>query len=360
MKVITFLDLIKQENFRNYVSHRLAKMDVNMQHPFPSTFPNLYKYRSLSNYTVEDIVKQQITATCVGDFNDIFDGAIHQYGTNEEQKEAAETKWEDMEQLRFSANFQVPLLKHNDLVNSYKDIFRIESRLKFRHLDYLGTYTCCLSSKNDSTLMWSHYAEANSGICIEYNFNSLPRDHLLKHAIFPVAYSKNPVNLTDLLNNEKREVFQYPLDAAVLCAALNKSDVWCYENEWRIVLVLTSMRNQVRRLPLKLNISPDAIYFGYHFLKPLFYYSSRNPQERTLASTKIITLNKLVNHIEKMGISTFIMMPSVGRYKLIPMRVSIGELKKFVARHFKENEPANIRFYYTIHDELMGILEGFE
>lgn len=357
MPIITFLDLIKQEKFRDFVCGWLEKVAIDRQYIFPVVLPKLYKYRSLTNYSVNDIINGQITATSIGNFNDLFDGSIHRYGTKKDRQKAAEEKWREMERLRIAANLPEGLIQHEYCVGLYEEHFKTDSRLKFRQLDYLGTYICCLSSKNDSTLMWAHYADSNSGICVGYDFNELPEGHLLKQMIFPVAYSNIPVDLVDLLDDEKRKIFQYPLDAAVLCAALNKSDIWSYENEWRIVYVLATMNNKTRRLPINTTVFPCTINFGYHFLKPLFYYDFKNQDERTMASEKVAALNKLIDYMENEHIPAAVMVPVIGEYKLTPVSVETSVLKKLLVKSFKNNEPENIRYYYTIHDELMDVIE---
>lgn len=354
------MDLIQQEDFRDFVSQRLAKATANLGYSFPSTFPKLYKYKQLSNYAVDDIINGQITLTSIGDFNDLFDGAMHRYGTEEERQKVAEEKWHDMEQLKAVANLPEGLIEHDYYVGSYKKYFKKDSRLKFRQLDYLGTYACCLSSKNNSKLMWSHYADSNRGICIKYDFNSLPKNHPLKQMIFPVVYSKAPAYLADLLDDEKGKIFKYPLDAAVLCATLNKSNIWSYENEWRLVYVLASIRKHERRLSINTTVSPSAIYFGYHFLKSLFYYDFKNQDERIRASEKVAVLNKLIDYMEGKHIPAAVMIPSVGEYKLTPFSIEPGVLKKLIKKYFNNNEPENIRFYYMIHDDLIDLIESDE
>lgn len=51
-----------------------------------------------------------------------------------------------------------------------------------------------------------------------------------------------------------------------------------------------------------------------------------------------------------------IMMPSVGQYSLKPIEVKIEQMKKFLLQNFADNEPKEIQYYYTIHDELRDLL----
>ena len=352
----SFFDVIQDINLRTFVRNRLAKGTENFGYSFPDTLPKLYKYRPLSDYAVNDIINNQMPATRIGEFNDLFDGAMHQYGTKEEQKQAAEEKWDKMEQLRNAAKIPEGLLEHDYYVGVHMKHFKQESRLKFRELDYLGTFVCCLSTHNHSTLMWSHYAASNTGICIQYNFNILEKDSPVRKMIFPVAYSKKPVDLRDLLADKKGEITKYPLDAAVLCAALNKAEVWEYEQEWRILLVIAMEQINDRRIPLIVP-RPSSISFGYHFLKPFFYYDYKNETECTNAGSCVKSAEKLLKHLVENKIPATVMAPDIGGYQLSPRNISAEALQEFICEHFGNGEPEDMRYYYVIHDKLMDLIE---
>jgi hypothetical protein len=98
----SFLDLVQMPEFREYTMKRLSG-GSNLYYSFPSKFPILFRYRSLSTYAIDDIINEQVTATSIGEFNDLFDGAIHRYGNDAEQEAAAERKWAELEKLRIAA-----------------------------------------------------------------------------------------------------------------------------------------------------------------------------------------------------------------------------------------------------------------
>lgn len=347
MAVNTFFDLLQQDEYRNLVAINLL-LASNTAYSFPENLPKLYQYKPLSRYAIDDICSGQITATSIGEFNDLFDGVCHRYGTEKERMLAAEKEWDKSESLRIAANASDLGIDHDCYVGLFKEHYKTDSRLKFRMLDYLGTYVSCFSSENDSVLMWSHYAKSSTGICVEYNFNNLPENHLLTKSIFPVRYSDSPVVLSDLLDDENQKKFTYPLETAVLCAALNKSNVWSYEKEWRLVWVLALMNKMPRRLPLKTSILPTRIYLGYHFLRPLFFYTSDNEYKQ--AKNNIEQLWRLVDYMDRNNISMSIMMPSVGEYSLKPIEVETNQIKRFLIKNFDNNEPEDIQYYpqYTM------------
>ncbi|WP_430929638.1 DUF2971 domain-containing protein [Lysinibacillus capsici] len=57
-------------------------------------------------------------------------------------------------------------------------------------------YASCFSEEPLSILMWSHYAENNKGICLEYNFSYLEIHSYIIYDIHPVRYTDRIIDLT--------------------------------------------------------------------------------------------------------------------------------------------------------------------
>ena len=176
--------------------------------------------------------------------------------------------------------------------------------------------------------------------------------------IFPVAYSHKPIDVSDLLNDEKRQICPYPLDVAVLCSALNKASVWSYENEWRLVLFLPFMKKKERRIDSAPLIKPTKVFLGYHFLKSFFYYDDKNADEIALASKQINDFIRLMAHLENNDIPVAVMTPAIGSYRFIPRKISVDDLLSLIRYKFRNNKPQNMRFYYTVHNQLMDKLDN--
>lgn len=355
--MITFFELLQQTDYRDFVSNRLAYVS-NAQYSFPKVLPKLYQYRPLSKYAVDAICSGQIIASSIGEFNDLYEGAFHRYGSEKEIVTEAEKEWGELEALYADANISDIGVEHDYYVGLVKEHYKIDSRLKFRMLEYLGTYVSCFSSAPDSVLMWSHYARSNTGICVEYDFNNPSTNCLLTKSIFPVCYTDLPVDLSDLLDEEQKKTYDYSLEAAVLCVALNKSKSWAYEKEWRLVWVWDSLKKSARRIPIKTMALPTKISFGYHFLRPLFYYDRQT--EYAEAENNFEQLLRIIEYMDMNNIPMYIMMPSVGQYLLKPCEVKVDCIKKFLKQNFEYNVPVKIDYYHTIHDELKEVLEDCE
>ena len=112
--------------------------------------------------------------------------------------------------------------------------------------DFLSktTVTCFSASGWDNQLMWSHYANSYSGICVEYDFSKM--DDFIGF-VYPVKYSsKRPtIRLQDLgvksfEYDENGELQLGEIDvntSNVFSYLLSKNDCWRYEKEWRIINV---------------------------------------------------------------------------------------------------------------------------
>lgn len=352
---MTYFDIIQDATFRDYVKLRIAKDTNNAFYSFPTSIPKLYKYQPLSHYAIDNVIKGYLSASRIGEFNDLFDGAMHCYGSEDERKKAAEKEWDELKSLMTATKLSDSLIEHDYYVNLHSNHLKTDSRLKFRELDFLGTYAVCLSSKNNSTLMWSHYANSNMGMCVEYDFNDKQVNKLQRSMLFPVAYSQSPIDILDLLEDDKGEICKYPIDTAVLCTALNKASDWKYENEWRLVMIPPSFGQQSRRIPI-ITPKPTRIILGYHFLKPFFYHDYKDTKEQDEAQSRIKDFKRLLDYIITNEIPVSIMLPVVGEYELKPRNISVEDIFQLFQYHFDDDEPKDIRYYYVVHDEMMDIL----
>ena len=102
------------------------------------------------------------------------------------------------------------------------------------------TISCFTSSGWNNQLMWSHYANSYSGICVEYDFTKI-KDFV--GFIYPVVYSaeRPTISLQDLgmkgfdLSAEEKIIRGDINMAAIFSYLLTKNECWNYEKEWRII-----------------------------------------------------------------------------------------------------------------------------
>lgn len=138
----------------------------------------------------------------------------------------------------------VAALKLKDILNQLEEIVinvRDDTYLPFLK-DFLSklTVTCFSASGWDNQLMWSHYADSYSGICVEYDFEKMDK---FIGFMAPVKYSPvrptislKDLGLSEFKKDENGKLITEDLNVnAIFNALLAKNKCWSYEEEWRII-----------------------------------------------------------------------------------------------------------------------------
>lgn len=79
---------------------------------------------------------------------------------------------------------------------------------------------CCFSERWDSLLMWAHYANSYSGVCLEFD----TVDRTEEFVAFPIDYRSSRPRI-DFVNREGESFIRRLI--------LTKNPDWSYEREWR-------------------------------------------------------------------------------------------------------------------------------
>jgi hypothetical protein len=113
----------------------------------------------------------------------------------------------------------------------------------------LGIYS--LSKTFSDELLWAHYANNQTGFCIEYDFEAL-LEQVTFCNFYPlnVEYSKEPpqIEINDVYSNDDKQIFKK--------IAGTKSTRWAYEKELRIITDKSGEQDY--------NFSAvTAVYFGF-------------------------------------------------------------------------------------------------
>jgi hypothetical protein len=119
-----------------------------------------------------------------------------------------------------------------------------------------GMKVCSFSSRNDSLLMWGHYAKSHAGFCLEYDVRKWAPGEVRRRILHPVIYSAEIFDTTKyIIKSMDGGRFN---NLFGVMAAIQKAKEWRYEDEWRFVLPMgETFANQNYSMPV-----PNALYIG--------------------------------------------------------------------------------------------------
>jgi len=182
----------------------------------------LYKYEEISKQSLENLKNQVIYFASPSKFNDPFDCAIN--------PQVIEPNDEDIEIVRSFFSKNSKYLPEYQIIFDSKEIKKLHPLLmkitaealnKTRE-DFLETKgISCFSETPNNLLMWSHYADKQSGFCLEFNTNLDPLTKAYK-----VEY------VTDFPELTISEIFK-DFNEMITKLFCTKSKDWSYEKEWR-------------------------------------------------------------------------------------------------------------------------------
>lgn len=218
----------------------------------------LFKYRSYSEFLIQEICGSDIYFSDPRCFNDPLDCSptvindlplkeleklcLHMISENNSIEKASKLL-QDFKSYanEFCTNKQ-------DYLNSYT--FQLKSEVENQLNKKMKTKgVLSLSSKNNSPLMWSHYANEHKGVCLEFDMNT-------NIGTPPVKIDYNSPRSIDasIIFNSMFNKSEEALKTIENKYFYTKSNEWNYESEWRII----SDRTGVQCVPFHLT----AVYFG--------------------------------------------------------------------------------------------------
>lgn len=104
----------------------------------------------------------------------------------------------------------------------------------------------CFSERNDSILMWSHYADSHRGVCLEYE---MPNDKDFAKVIYS---NKRPtLNITNMISTylahdfigKELDISKFKFGKELVKPYLVKSKEWAYEREIRCLFHTNDLNN---------------------------------------------------------------------------------------------------------------------
>lgn len=150
----------------------------------------------------------------------------------------------DYQNVDIEENTIIEILQVEDVLKEVEaEVISIKEEKYIPFLkDFLSrmTVTCFSASGWDNQLMWSHYANAYSGICVEYDFERMDKfigfmGQVNYSNVRPTVMLKD-LGITTLKQNETGSLITEEVNTSALVDyLLAKNQCWGYEEEWRII-----------------------------------------------------------------------------------------------------------------------------
>jgi hypothetical protein len=250
--------------------------------------PSFFKYRNLSERTIETLTEGYIWLAEISTLNDPFecsiqfdnDECLREYYASDEFEKLFKTLTGHAitkAEIKLLLASKKPYEEYIKLCESRNIPFGFSAEEQIRRVQERwaeiieetskNLRICSFSLTKHILLLWSHYSQEHKGICIEYDF--LDSDSI-RTFIQPVMYSNNVYKLGLL---EEYNTMQ------MIGSSLIKSKDWEHEQEWRVTIF-----KQKDEFPQKLSAPlPKAIYLGTRFhlnenslKQKLYQYSTDN------------------------------------------------------------------------------------
>ncbi|MFS1442216.1 DUF2971 domain-containing protein [Vibrio sp. 10N.286.46.E10] len=311
-----------------------SHLDIDGAYLFKDSYlpSSIFKYRKVNEYSLSNLEEDTVWLADPSNFNDPYDCAhtvdydeVGRFKGNEflntyltENREKMNfTKGEEQRILADDNGFDL-LVEHGLSQMNISDEDRsgmkevLISVLK-QMMEDLTKHTseklassfklCSFSERNDSMLMWAHYADYHKGFCIEYDLTGINPFDYRRRFLYPTIYSDL---MFDATSHFKKDVNDISFNNLHLTkAALVKAIDWQYEKEWRLIFAHGLMDKEQPYFMGK----PKAVYLG----------------------TKISDehQNKILEICSRKGIGVYKMKPHHKHFSLKPVEPSKAELHFF-------------------------------
>jgi hypothetical protein len=186
----------------------------------------LYKYCQIKNpeefekeYSVINLLKNQITFSIRSNFNDLFDSKIDLIKPTKAEIKSTHS----MLKGKYKKNFKQKYFGEHG--KKYFDDLHHKINKKFDEYLFL-----CLTEKPDCNLMWSHYASSHKGFCLEWDTSDIDAKKV------KYQYDIASFELLDLIKIEYGLCDEGEIGKKIWSAFNVKLKEWEYENEFRIQL----------------------------------------------------------------------------------------------------------------------------
>lgn len=253
---------------------------------------NLYKYSPIYNpekldeeYSIINLLGNQATFSTRKNFNDPFDSKINFIKPNKTELKKVHSQLRGQIKYEFKQLFLGVDGKRN------VDNFYNNANKKFD--EYLFF---CLTSRPDSNLMWSHYANSHKGFCLEWDASKLKAEQAIYQNEIANFELLDVIKNTFGLNLDSKEQTRIKIWTALKV----KLKEWEYEDEYRI-----QFGDKMEHLVKKKNSKFALVSYEPSFIKSIIFgckMDSRSIEYIDKHLPKSIKRKRAVEHKSKIVI----------------------------------------------------------
>ncbi len=199
----------------------------------------LYRYRTINQHTLDELINYYFYFSPVTSLNDPFEFSLNwdEYYTNPKSFMAQAYPEHDHDM-----NWEI-------IKKETSEGCRIKFSEKFEQ--YKKSGVCCFTEFPLNILMWSHYSQNHTGVCIGYDVNKIPE----KNKLIKVNYSDS----IPIPENDSNGLHDFLASFYKLLGT--KASLWCHEKEYRLINRNNSIRGYFP------NDTICEIYFGLNTKK---------------------------------------------------------------------------------------------
>lgn len=224
----------------------------------------IYKYHNLNIHLIELLSNAELYLSSKNKLNDPLDSAF---------------KINIENYLKLYIEKYPSIANNKEHLSLSQDVFKYQ--LENGNTDFLdnindfqnGYNICSFTENSNNSLMWSHYTNNHSGVCLKFD---LDLDNNLKKSLYPVRY------LDELIEIREPSDFKKSL--------LVKLKDWEQEKEWRIISKKNKFnfnREALVEITFGLNVQDSTINWFKYFAENFYFHD-------TIINILRIKNNKLV------------------------------------------------------------------
>ena len=234
--------------------------------PNYQNLPFLYRYRAINPYTIGQLLNNELWGSRPTRFNDPYDSML---------------VCDKNSLISFIENTVISVFDTKASRKRKADRIASEIMASFLQVTREEFAISCFSETFSDPIMWAHYANSGTGICIAYVTNDIRNIGGNFGTLGPCRYQNGKANCTEFIKEYyKRYPYLKPICAEVARETiysmlkesekmfyslfLSKHQGWKYEKEWRFVCEKSTEEWKDGHCKIADNIKPSAIYLGEH------------------------------------------------------------------------------------------------